>query len=257
VLFRALLMPPASLLMVAAAGLWLAVRGRRAGLPIALAGVVATWFFCTYLVAYSLVGWVESGQHPFDRTVWETSRAGTPPPGAIVVLGGGSVVDGPHSPRRERLTPWSMQRVLAGARVARMTGLPVLVSGGGAPGGGQQSEASLMRAMLEEELSVPVRWVEDRSRDTAENAVLSAAILKDGGIGSIVLVTHAFHMPRARAAFEAVGLVVYPAPHDWLSGPAGPQSLRALWPTAQAGALSSLALREFLGRAWYGLIAAN
>jgi uncharacterized SAM-binding protein YcdF (DUF218 family) len=242
VLFRALLMPPASLLMVAAAGLWLAVRGRRAGLPIALAGVVATWFFCTYLVAYSLVGWVESGQHPFDRTVWETSRAGTPPPGAIVVLGGGSVVDGPHSPRRERLTPWSMQRVLAGARVARMTGLPVLVSGGVAPGGGQQSEASLMRAMLEEELSVPVRWV---------------AILKDGGIGSIVLVTHAFHMPRARAAFEAVGLVVYPAPHDWLSGPAGPQSLRALWPTAQAGALSSLALREFLGRAWYGLIAAN
>lgn len=255
-MFRAFVMPPASLLMIAAAGLFLAWRGRRAGLPIALAGLAATWFFGTFLTAHALVGWVESGQRPFDRAAWDTARTGTAPPGAIVVLGGGSIVDGSHSPRRERLTPWSVQRVLAGTRIVRVTGLPVLVSGGPPPWA-QSSEASLMRAMLEGELSVPVRWVEDQSRTTSENAALSAAMLKDGGIGAIVLVTHAFHMPRARAAFEAVGLVVYPAPHDWLSGSVNPRSLRALWPTAEAFALSSLAVRELLGRLWYRLIGAN
>jgi uncharacterized SAM-binding protein YcdF (DUF218 family) len=256
VLVRALVMPPGSLMLAALLGIALAWRGRRAGLPLALAGVLATCVFCTYAFGQTLMGWVESGQRPFDVAAWEAARAGPSPPGAVVILGGGVVVDGPLEPRRERLSPRSVQRVLAGARVARATGLPVLVAGGTAPWL-RMTEAALMRSMLQDELSVPVRWVEDRSRDTAENAAFSARLLAADGVRSVVLVTHAYHMPRSKAVFEAAGLVVHPAPHDWMSGPPEPPGPGDFWPSAEAGSLSWLATHELLGRLWYRLIVAH
>lgn len=51
--------------------------------------------------------------------------------------------------------------------------------------------------------------------DTADNARLSAAMLKAEDIERIVLVTHAFHMPRARQLFAAEGLSVAAAPTDF------------------------------------------
>ena len=69
-----------------------------------------------------------------------------------------------------------------------------------------------MRAALEQEFNVPVRWTEDRSRNTHENAQLSAAILKRDGVKRVVLVMHGFDIRRARAEFVAAGIDVVPAP---------------------------------------------
>jgi uncharacterized SAM-binding protein YcdF (DUF218 family) len=87
----------------------------------------------------------------------------------------------------------------------------VLVAGGSV-WGDTATEASLMRAALEKEFNVPVRWAEDRSRNTHENAQLSAAILKRDGVKRVVLVMHGFDIRRARAEFVAAGLEVVPAP---------------------------------------------
>ena len=129
---------------------------------------------------------------------------------AVVILGGGV--------RREAveyggdtLGRVTLERVRYGAKLARETGLPVLVSGGSVFGD-TATEASLMRAALEQEFNVPVRWAEDRSRNTHENAQLSAAILKRDGVSRVVLVMHGFDIRRARAEFEAAGLEVVPAP---------------------------------------------
>lgn len=69
-----------------------------------------------------------------------------------------------------------------------------------------------MRAALEQEFKVPVRWTEERSRTTHENAQFAAAILKRDGVKRIVLVMHGFDIRRARAEFAAAGLDVVPAP---------------------------------------------
>jgi uncharacterized SAM-binding protein YcdF (DUF218 family) len=104
----------------------------------------------------------------------------------------------------------TLERVRYGARVARASGLPVLVTGGSVFGG--EPEAKLMQAALEREFDVPVRWAETRSRNTHENAVRSAEILRAEHIGRIVLVAHSFDMRRAKAEFAAQGIEAIPAP---------------------------------------------
>jgi uncharacterized SAM-binding protein YcdF (DUF218 family) len=255
VLVRTLVLPPGAPLLLAALGLALLRRRPTLGRRLAIAGVGLAWALSTHLVADPLTRLVEAGPGPLDAPAWDAARTGPHPPRALVILGGGAVVDGPPQDRRERLAPRSLQRVLAGARLAKTTGLPVLVSGGGTPWL-RATEAALMREVLERDLGVAVRWLEDASRDTAENASGSAAMLRADGIDSIVLVTHAYHMRRSVAAFEAAGLRVLAAPHDWRGGAGAPRA-SDFWPSASAVELTWLAAHELAGRAWYRLLGRN
>lgn len=249
-LVRALAMPPGGPLLVALAGLLLLRRLPSAGRLLAGAGVVALWLLSTHAVGGLLLRWVEAGQRPLEVAAWQAAKDGGAPPRALVILGSGATPDGPFAPRRERLLARSLERVVAGARLARATALPVLVTGG-RPDGLEHSEAALMRQVLQDDLGIPVRWVEEASRDTAENASLSAALLRAEGISSVLLVTHAYHMPRARRAFEAVGLTVLPAPHGWAGSRPDGIFLRDLLPSAPALEASWLALHELSGMLWY------
>jgi uncharacterized SAM-binding protein YcdF (DUF218 family) len=251
-LVRALLLPPAGPLLLAFAGVLLLRRRPAAGRLVVIVGLALAWLLSTYWVGAALTRWVEAGQRPLDVQRWEAARDGSAPPRAIVVLGGGAVGDGAFGSKRERLQARSLERVIAGARLARATGLPVLVAGG-RPDWLERSEAALMRQVMEEDLGVPVRWAEEHSRDTAENASFSAAMLRAEGIDSVVLVTQAYHMPRARRAFEAAGLTVLPAPHGWNGGHLDVPALRDLVPSAGAVDMGWLALHELLGGLWYRL----
>lgn len=104
-----------------------------------------------------------------------------------------------------------------------------------------------MAGALRDVFRVPVRWMEGQSRDTAENARHSAAMLHEAGVERIALVSQAWHLPRAMAAFEAQGLVVTPAPTEFASAP--PPGLHAWLPRAYHLNQSTRALHEWLGRA--------
>ena len=94
----------------------------------------------------------------------------------------------------------------------------MLVTGGTVFDASRPAEAELVQHILTEEFQLPAQWLETNSRNSWENAVLSQAILKKAGIKRIYLVTQAWHMPRARMAFEAVGLEVIQAPTGFLHG---------------------------------------
>jgi uncharacterized SAM-binding protein YcdF (DUF218 family) len=104
-----------------------------------------------------------------------------------------------------------------------------------------------MRNVLREQ-GVPdaLIWTEEQSRSTHEAAVSVTAMLRQKGIRRIVLVTEAYHMPRAEGSFRREGLTVAPAPcrfHGFSL------SLERLLPGEEAITWSENVLHE-----WGGLI---
>jgi uncharacterized SAM-binding protein YcdF (DUF218 family) len=172
----------------------------------------------------------------------DPARAATA--GAIVILGGGTRHDAPEY-GGDTPNTLTLERVRYGARVARLTGLPVLVSGGSVDG--RRPEAAVMQRALAEEYGVRVSWTEDRSRNTHENAVRSSEILRAVGISRVVLVAHSFDMPRATAEFAAAGVETIAAPTGIPAEDAS--SWRDFVPSAGALQGSYYALYELLGNA--------
>jgi uncharacterized SAM-binding protein YcdF (DUF218 family) len=251
-LLRTLLLPPTAPLLLMLAGLLMWRRRPAIGRGLTVAGLLLAWGLATGLAADLICGRLEAGQRPLSLTALQAARNAPNPPRAIVILGSGAVRDGNFTPTRERVNSRTLERVMAGARQARASGLPILVSGG-TPEWLTHSEAELMRRVLVDDLGLAVSWVEDRSRDTAENASFSAAMLRAQGIDSIVLVTHAYHMPRAQAVFESAGLKVLASPHDWRGGKPDVTEFRDWLPSASSVETVWLALHESLGLLWYRL----
>jgi uncharacterized SAM-binding protein YcdF (DUF218 family) len=169
-------------------------------------------------------------------------------PQAIVILGGGRYADAPEYQHSDTVSQSTLERLRYGATLHRKTGLPILVSGG-SPYKRATAEGELMRRVLVNDFKVPVKWTENSSKNTWENARNSHQQLARAGIRRIVLVTHAWHMPRAVQAFEQNGFEVIPAPTGYQT-----QSVPLLLefvPDASAMEDSSRVLHELLGRIWY------
>src|SRR4051812_15001780 len=200
-ILKALFLPPTGPLLIAMAGLLLLSRRPRTGRALAWLGVASLFVLSIPVVATALHRGLDDSP-AFDVAQSRGAQA-------LVILGSGVRL---HAPEYggDTLGPATLERVRYGARVARATGLPVLVSGGIVRTG--TAEAALMRDALEREFGVPVRWIEDRSRDTHENAQHSAAILRAAGIHDVVLIVHSVDMPRARGEFATAGITTIPAP---------------------------------------------
>src|SRR5438067_4141467 len=199
-LVKTVVLPPTGPLLLTIVGLAVLARFPRGGRLLASSGVFILLGLSTPAVSAVLVRLLD-GSAPFDPLRAENARA-------IVILGGGIRRHAPEygGDTMNRLT---LERVRYGARIARMTGLPVLVTGGKIRGG--EAEAKLMQDALEHEFGVPVRWAESRSRNTHENALRSAEILHREHISNVVLVAHSFDMYRARAEFASQGIATIPA----------------------------------------------
>jgi uncharacterized SAM-binding protein YcdF (DUF218 family) len=236
----ALLLPPTGLLLVAL---------------FALLGLRRAPRTCTWLIALALAGLLASS---LPVVAFALLRTLEPAPladqdlasaQAIVILGGGRNRTAPEW-GGVTLNGFTLQRVRYGAKLARQSSLPVLVTGG-APDGAGAAEGDLMRAVLQDELGVGVRWVDNASANTRENARFAARQLLPLGLRRVVLVTDAWHSARAGAEFERHGLQVIPAPTG-LAG-ARPFSLYQLVPNVESLRYVHIALREWMGAIWYRL----
>jgi len=204
-LLTALMLPPTGLVLAALFGLWLSQsksrRWRHGGVFLAAVSLVSLLALALPVTGHALLSSLER-YPPVSRQQLSSVQA-------IVVLGGGSYPQAPEY-GGDTVGRATLERVRYGAKLARESRLPLLVTGG-APSGGRP-EAELMAEALANEFNTPVRWIEAGSRDTAENARLSAPMLKAAGITRVALVTHGWHLPRAIPLFEREGLTVTPAP---------------------------------------------
>ena len=234
-LLSALVLPPTGLLLLALFGLWLARRRPRAGRGVAALAVVALLALSLPPVADALIHSLED-----HRPIAATNLARAQ---AIVVLGGGNYHAAPEY-GGDTVGRYTLERTRYGAYLQRRSGLPILVTGG-APFGGRP-EGETMKEAIERDFGGRVRWAENASRDTAENAAYSARLLRDAGITRIALVSQAWHLPRAAALFEAQGLEVIAAPVGFATQP--PSTIKQALPSIGALDNSTLALHEWLGR---------
>ena len=238
-----LIVPPGGIIVLGLLGLTLLPFARRSAALLLLLTVVSLYALSTGVVA----GALERSLHAHPAL---PPDAALPAAGAIVVPGAGSYRDAPEYEGAGTVGGVTLERLRHAASLHRRTGLPILVTGGrtfpGAP-----AEAQAMARSLKDDFGIGVRFVEDRARNTAENAAHSARLLSEAGISRIVLVTHAIHMTRAVRAFREQGLEVVPAP-TVLTGSSAAGA--AAWrPTASGLARSAAALHEHVGLLWYRL----
>ena len=258
-LLSALVLPPTPLLVLVLIGVLLLVLKRPVqpssrrlllGWASLLAGLIGLWLACTTAVGGALVEALTRPPPPLNAAQRAFLRGA--PRTAILVLGAGRNLYAPEYGAAD-LRPLTEQRLRYGLWLARQTGLPVGYSGGlghGTVSG--PTEAEVAGRVAERDFGLRLRWLEDRSRDTNENAQYSVRLLRAEGIETIVLVTHGFHQQRALAAFaraiqrEQALMVVMPAPLG--QRPPGALGLADWLPTADGFALTRIALHEWLGR---------
>jgi uncharacterized SAM-binding protein YcdF (DUF218 family) len=245
-LIAAFLLPPLSLLLLLALGIILLYRRHKLAKPLILAAFGLLWIASTPYFAESALHLLEAQTTPL-----KISRPDSQPQaGAIVILGGGSYFRAPEYAGQDTISYLTLVRLRYGAKLQREIGKPILVTGG-KPLGNSVSEAQQMRMSLEQDFHVPVRWTEDTSDNTFENALNSFHILQQAGIRRIYLVTHAWHMPRAAAVFRRAGFVVIEAPTAFTTRYR--TDLLTFLPRAESLEDSKIFVHEVIGLLWYRL----
>lgn len=241
-----MLVPPAVNILLAVVGLVLWRGWRRLSASLIVLSIVSLYLLSLGSVSRVLLSSLEHYQ-PLDLRALEGRDVG-----AIVVLGAGRRSAAPEF-GGDTVNALALERLRYAARVFRATGSPVLLTGGRVRGE-DFSEALLMKEAMVDDFRVPVVWSEDRSRNTEENALLTSELLMGEGITRVLLVTHAWHMPRAVEAFRDAGLEVLPGPTGFIRPSSGRGGPSMGWlPTAKALQRSAWAVHEYLGRAWYQL----
>jgi uncharacterized SAM-binding protein YcdF (DUF218 family) len=237
----AVVMPPASLLILVVLGCLLIKSNAKLARRIILSSVAVLWLLSTNVFSV----WLHNQVVPEYSTV-TAALLKEESVQAVVVLGAGVVTGLPGDD--QQMSRNSLERLRLGAQLARQSGLPLVFSGGSGWGAKDTSvsEAEVAEAVLLNAFDMRLNFKESSSRDTQENAANSWALLHMQGITKIALVTHTTHMPRASIEFKWLGFEVVEAA-------VGQLTLRKitfmdLLPAASNLELSQVVLRELLAK---------
>jgi uncharacterized SAM-binding protein YcdF (DUF218 family) len=251
VIAKILVLPPTSFFVLFLLGLLLKRWRPKVGRALLWSLLVTVYLSTTPYLAGELMAPLQ----PYSVVNPQQPNSGVD---AIVVLGAGIYFGAPEyrlsqSGSTPALTAGglTLQRLQYAAFLSKVTGKPILVSGGPSGTSPEHSVAEAMRITLERDFGVEVRWTETLSRSTFSNARLSAAQLRAAGVKRFYLVTHAWHMPRAMLAFEGTGIEAIPAPTRLVSR--SDLFWRDFLPSANAFGTTYYAVHEWLGLAWYRL----
>jgi len=214
---------------------------RMTGRSMVLVGALVLWLASTPFAASTLYSDLEARYPP-------TPLSKLPSGDCVVLLGG---VVGPAMPPRVDIElNAAVDRVYKTAQLQRAGKAKyVIVTAGNQPWSDSPwAEADLIRDLLVE-WGVPkdAIFLEGSSRNTRENAIYSKNLIDSINCQTALLVTSAAHMPRAVAAFQSAGVSVVPVSTDVQVVEQGTLSAAVLLPNAGALAMTSDAIREWIG----------
>jgi uncharacterized SAM-binding protein YcdF (DUF218 family) len=218
--------------------------------PLVWIGFVVLWFSSTPLVSARLMRATEG---PTERI----NATDAPAADAIVVLSEGRTV----APGRAAISEWGdADRFFGGVELFLAGKAPLLVfTGGWTPWTDSAPLEGDILARYATAMGVGPDHILTTGlvTTTAEEAVAVAARLRERGTGAkrVLLVTSAYHMPRAQRLFERAGLTVLAFPVDFQVGAGRGVSALDFLPSAGALGQTQTALRELYGRLFYRALA--
>ncbi len=165
----------------------------------------------------------------------------------VVVLAGG-VKDKQDLPYQLQISHHSRVRLMEGIRIHRaIPGSKILLTGGIGFKKGPPEATTISR--VAEELGVKRKdmVLEVQSRDTKDHPRYVQKIVQDD---PFILVTSAFHMPRAMGLFRKQGLTPIPAPTGHWKPPDSLWSRDNFYPSSGAIRMAELAYHEYMGIVW-------
>jgi uncharacterized SAM-binding protein YcdF (DUF218 family) len=239
-----LLVPSNVILGLGIAGLVLMLtRFRRAGVRLVVACLLLVVIVGISPFGSMMIAALENRFPP-----WQDSGG---PVDGIIVLGG--VIDPRMTVERGSLSiGGDVERMTEAAVLARRyPAAKIVYTGGDASLLGDEPPEAQFAVQLFDLLGVPAARIvlENRSRNTAENATFTKELAKPKPGERWLLVTSALHMPRAIGAFRQADFAVEPYPVDWRTAPS--VNLFRL-PTRLLSGLSAV---DAAAHEWVGLFA--
>ena len=241
----AFLLPPGMfVLLLALVGLLLLVRKKIAGGVFNLAVAALIWALATVPVADLIM-------KPLEKPYAKIKK----PTGDVIVLLGGGVAQGvPDYSGKGAPSADMLFRIVTAVRLQQRLDVPVVVSGGKVYQN-IDSEAGIARRLLTD-LGVADSKIilEEQSRDTLENARYTKAICQKWGFKRPILLTSAYHLPRAVSLFRRFNLEVTAFPAGFKTATERRYGWQDFLPSTGSLDITSDALHEYLGQMYYSLI---
>lgn len=243
-LYSAFLLPPGIFILVFALVSFKFFKKQR---PIALIFIGAT--ILLYLSSISLIS--NLLMRPLENKYRPPAQINGD---VLIVLGGGATLDTPNLNGKGHLSSIAANRLLTCIQLYRQLHLPIIVSGG------QVYQTTGCEARIAGQILLDAGvpndriLIEDDSLNTTENAENVKKILTRHSFQRPILITSAFHLPRAVRQFEKINVDITPYPADYHTNVSFRFSFRQLVPSSDALNDLSLALKEYLGllvAKWY------
>jgi uncharacterized SAM-binding protein YcdF (DUF218 family) len=212
-----------------------------------------------FLAVVGIAGLFVLGATPFSRSIMRLLEDRFPVAGTdlgrvdgIIVLGGAV-----GSTRAQvRFTDAASRMTEAVALARRYPDARLVFSGGdgGLISFGRGSEAASARVLFRDlGIADAQLTLEDKSRNTRENAIFTKALVAPKPGERWLLVTSAYHMPRSVACFRAADFPVIPYPVDFHSRGRPGDYLTPHGVFSEGLRLGDLAVKEWLGLVAYRL----
>lgn len=245
-LVKALILPPGIFLVVFVACFCIYNVNRKVFICLLTISVLFLYLFSTPAFSRFLSSKIEN-YSVIDLDTLDRSKSL-----AIVVLGCNRQSKAPEYSGRDIVSACTLVRLRYAAVLQSKLDIPIIVSGGSVFNE-PITEASLMKDVLINEFNTTEIIMEDKSRNTIENANEVTKLLDKDGIEQAILVTHASHMMRAEYSFEKNGLDIIPAPTYFYSTKDNKPFVFDFLPTIKAFYISNITLYEMLGYIWIRL----
>jgi uncharacterized SAM-binding protein YcdF (DUF218 family) len=228
------------LALIFSGALFIFLKRRKIGIFNLTLGLLM-WTFCSAPFSNFLIGGLES----------EFEVSSSVKGDAIILFGGGIIDKVPDFSGYGTPSDGMMGRIVTAVRLQKKLNIPIIVSGGKVYKN-WSSEALIVKRFLVD-LDVEERQIviEEKSRDTYENAKYTKEICLRKNYKRPILITSAFHMKRALLSFKKVGFEVIPYPASFKSKNVQDVEWASYLPRSGSLNGTSDAFHEYLGILYY------